>query len=262
MTLRAEAITFGYRRDTPVLGDLSAVFPAGAVTAIIGPNGAGKTTLLRLLLALIDPWSGRVTLDGDSVTSMTARARAARLAYAPHRPGVLGSFSARAVVTLGRHALEAKPDLIDRALSDADLTDKAEEPFGHLSAGQQQRAGLARAMAQLNVWSPSSHARALLADEPVASLDPAHAVTAARLLRAAAARNIAVVVATHDLAWARRGADRALALSPAGAAAAEGPAAETLDAATLERVFGVGFIHASTPEGPIPLPAFESPQRG
>lgn len=254
MTLRADRITFAYRRGTTVLRDCSAEFPAGAVTAIIGPNGAGKTTLLRALLGLIEPQQGSADHAGAPVLSLRARVRAARLAYAPQRPSIVGAFTTRRVVALGRLALPSRPDLIDRALADADLSSKAEHPFTTLSAGQQQRAALARALAQLDAWTEAPHPRALLADEPVASLDPAHALAAMGLLRAAAARNIAVILATHDLIAARRFADRAVALNAQGAVAAQGLAADVLSPPTLARLFNVPFDEAATPHGAAPVP--------
>ncbi len=254
MTLRAHRISFAYRRGAPVLRECSAEFPAGAVTAIIGPNGAGKTTLLRALLGLIEPQQGAADHAGAPVLSLRARERAARLAYAPQRPSIVGAFTTRRVVALGRLALASRPDLIDRALADADLAAQADQPFATLSAGQQQRAALARALAQLDAWSDASRPRALLADEPVASLDPAHALVAMSLLRAAAARNIAVVLATHDLIAARRLADRAVALGARGTVAADGPAGEVISPPTLARLFDVPFDEAATPHGAAPIP--------
>ena len=249
MTLRLQSLTTGYRRGASVLQGVSAEFPAGAVTAVIGLNGAGKTTLLRAALGLLDAWSGSATIAGRATAALSPRERAAALAYAPQRPTIVGAFTARRVVALGRIALRARPDLIDRALDAVGLADKADEPFASLSAGQQQRAALARSLAQLDIWSPAPGPRALCTDEPFASLDPAHALRVIDLLRTAAGSGVAVVLATHDLTAARRCADRALALAADGRALAAGEAHHVLDPAVLAGVLGVEFHAAGTPGG-------------
>lgn len=253
--LNAEHVEFAYRRDRPVLRAVSMAAPAGAVTAVVGPNGAGKSTLLRLLLGLARPTSGRVLLEGADVTGIPHADRARRLGYIPQRGSVAFAFSVREVVRLGLYAAHSGGDgmaSVDAALERVGLRDRADDPFGALSAGQQQRATIARVLAQLEA---SSGPRALLADEPVAALDPRHAVETMALLRGLARDGLAVVVVLHDLMLAARWADAAVLLSADGRVAAAGPPAEVLGPGTLPSVFGVEFERLTSGAGePVLVP--------
>ncbi len=245
MTLVAHALSFAYRPDTPVLRGVGEAFEPGAVTAILGPNGSGKSTLLRCLLGLLTPGTGSVTLGGRDVHACPEPQRAARLAYIPQRPSVAFGFSVADIVALGCGTAcpaAGAREQADRALTAVGLADRAGEPLSELSMGQQQRAVLARALAQLGANRVAGATQALLADEPTSAMDPRHQIEAMRLLRAEAADGRIVVVVLHDLTAALRFADRVLVLDQAGSVAAQGPTAKTLDQATLQRVFEVGFV--------------------
>jgi iron complex transport system ATP-binding protein len=262
VTLRAESITVGYRRGRPVLRGLSLELRPGVVTAIVGPNGAGKSTLLRSLLALLNPWEGRCTLDGTDVRALPARRRASALAYIPQRSSVVGGFRAREVVRMGRHALVRDETAVEDALGAAGVADLGGEVFAALSVGQQQRVTLARALAQL-AWGRgrSLDGRALLADEPVSAMDPRHALATLRLLRAVADAGAAVVIVLHDLTSALRFADDAALLASDGALVGSGPASAVLSPAGLEPVFGVPFERFSGVGGPAVEPGPASADR-
>lgn len=256
MTLEARDLDFAFIPGRPVLRSLSARFSPGRLTAVLGPNGSGKSTLLRLLLGLLTPARGSASLAGTPATSLRGRDRAASLVYLPQRTESWLPFSVRGVVAMGRYALPHDPAAIDAALRDAQILDLADEPLGALSVGQQQRVALARALAQargrLPAGSPPA-SRALLADEPVSAMDPAHARGAMALLRDLARAGLAVVVVLHDFTLAAREADDALLLDAEGRAAAAGPAADVLTPDTLAPVFGIPFQRLDSPAhaGPV-----------
>jgi iron complex transport system ATP-binding protein len=160
---------------------------------------------------------------------------------------VWAEFSVREVVAMGRYALPADPAAIEDALRDAQLLDRADEPFALLSAGQQQRAAIARVLAQVRGKSgaPPGATRCVLADEPIAAMDPAHSLWAMTILRALASTGLTIVVVLHDFTLAARFADTALVLDDAGQVAASGPVAESLDPAVLSRVFHTQFHRLS-----------------
>lgn len=253
MTLTAESVSFRYAADRPlVVREVSAAFRPGRVTAIAGPNGAGKTTLLRLLAGVRHPTSGEVLLDGVSVSRMPSDERAGRLAYVSQRGSLAFAFTVRQVVSMGRFAVGPSRLAVDRALAAADAADLADEPLGTLSVGQQQRVSLARALAQLD---GSAMERAwLLADEPMAAMDPAHALATARTLRTLADAGAGVIVVLHDLSLALRLADEVVLLDGHGHVAASGGAEEVLREGPLERVFGVRFERAICTSGAAFVP--------
>jgi len=248
--LEASNLSFAYHPGRPVLRGIGLSLEPGTITGLIGPNGAGKSTLLRLLLGLLVPTQGAVTLDGVPVGSMDHRERARRLAYVAQRSSLAFSFSVRRSVALGRFAAgsgSGDAHAVDAALAAVDLADRADEPFGTLSAGQQQRAALARAIAQLDLPRPPAGTRALVLDEPVSALDPRHALQCMEVLRALAGRGLAVILAVHDLNLARRVCDRAAVLDAQGSLAASGPVGSALAPAVLEPVFGVRFDQGLVP---------------
>lgn len=250
MTLAAVNLSFAYHPERPILRDLSAAFAPEAVTAVIGPNGAGKSTLLRCLLGTLRPQAGRVDLAGRDLAALTARERAARLAYIPQSPSLSEDFTARRVVALGRFARPSADDHghIAAALQSANAEALADQPFNTLSAGQQQRVTLARAIAQLAGSNPGPAGQVVLADEPCSAMDPRHALHALATLQSLARRGSTVIIVLHDFAAALRYADHALLLDDAGRVRAHGPIADSLTPAALEAIFGVPF-------DPLPDPA-------
>lgn len=220
------------------------------VTAIVGPNGAGKSTLLRLMLGVLRPTAGSVTIDDQPVAALTERARARFIAYIPQRSSVAFAFRVRQVVAMGRYASGGgEGKAVERALQAVGLADRGDDLIGELSAGQQQRATLARALAQLEA-RPGA---VVLADEPFSAMDPAHAIEGAGILRRLAQGGMSVVMVVHDLNLALRCADRAMVLgTPAERGSrviADGPVEQALSPEVLSRVFQVRFERAVTSGG-------------
>lgn len=248
MPLSADAIDFTYPRAarSAVRGVSLSLLP-GRVLAILGPNGSGKSTLLRLLLGLLHPSTGSVILDDRPIALWPARQRARRLAYVPQQSSPAFDFSVREYVGMGvlSHARPASI-AVDHAIDRLDLRSLIDAPVARLSVGQQQRAAMARALAQLG---PRPAAPILLADEPASALDPRHELDAMRLLRDLASAGGAVAVVLHDLAVARRFCDDALVLASDGTPAALGPATDALQPHLLARVFGVAYRPATAADG-------------
>jgi iron complex transport system ATP-binding protein len=229
------------RGSRTVLESIDVAFAADQVTAIIGPNGSGKTTLLRHLAGLDHATGGDVELDRVPLGKLAAGVRARRIAYLPQGASVYWPLLGRDLVALGRlpHGADlgrplSPPDAeaVERALRRVDGIGFADRTIDALSQGERARLLLARTLA--------TEAEILLADEPVASLDPAYALDTMSVLRAEAARGTCVVVSLHDLGLAARFADRVIVLA-GGRLVADGRPAEALRPEVIDTAYGVGF---------------------
>ncbi|WP_126976021.1 ABC transporter ATP-binding protein [Frigidibacter oleivorans] len=229
------------RAGRPVLEGATLTIGAGEVVGLIGPNGAGKTTLLRAALGLI-PAKGHASL---AALPPARRARAA--AFLPQQRDIAWPMPVAAVVALGRvaHAGSAGPAdraAVERALAAMGLADLAARPATELSGGEQARVLIARVLAQ--------EAPLILADEPVAGLDPAQQIATMQVFAAHAAAGGAVLASLHDLGLAARHCTR-LVMMQAGRIVADGPPAAVLTGAHLARVFGIRAQLSEGPDGPL-----------
>lgn len=239
MTVAAEGLGHDYGRIEALAG-IDAQAAPGKITAVIGPNAAGKSTLLRCVIGALRPTRGRVLIDGEPAHRLRTADLARRIAYVPQRSVVAAAFTVRQIVELGRYALPSSRARIDAALQQLELTAVADRPYPALSVGQQQRATLARAVAQL---AGDGH---LVLDEPTSAMDLRHARLCLKIVRELADGGATVLVAIHDLTTAAAVADECWLLDR-GRLAAAGPAAAVLDVGRLESVFGVGFQRIERP---------------
>ncbi len=233
-----------------VLRDLALALHPGEVVALIGPNGAGKSTLMRALAGLL-PVDGHIRLAGRPLASWSADARARFLAYLPQEARIHWPMPVRRVVALGRipwldwtaRLSSADEEAIAEAMRLTATTALAARSAARLSAGEKARVLLARALA--------GRPRVLLADEPVAALDPYYQMEILELLqRLAREREMAVLVSLHELTLAARYAARVLLLDR-GRLVADGAPASVLTDAHLAPVYRIAI--AKTAAGPVPL---------
>ncbi len=211
----------------------------GTLTCLVGPNGAGKTTLIRLSAGILPPTSGVVRLGGEAVTALDARERARRVSWLPQDRMSAWAMRGVDIAALGQFGQGGQPyerlgdrprAAVDRALARCGATSFAHRPMTELSGGERARIHLARVLA--------AEAPVLLLDEPLAALDPRHQLDVMALLREEAQGGRAVLAALHDLASARRHADRVLVME-GGRILADGPPVAALSPDILARVFAV-----------------------
>lgn len=223
-----------------VLHPLSLDLPRGQVTAIIGPNGAGKSSLIRAIAGLIPAASGQIEIEGRPLFDLSAQARARTMGYLPQNAAPAWAITVRDLVALGRlphRSAWAAPNAedircIDQALADTDLTALASRQVDTLSGGELARAAFARVLAGQSDW--------ILADEPLANLDPAHQRDVLRLLRAAADKGKGVVVVLHELTAAAALADAVILLKQ-GQVLDSGPKAKVLTPRLLSDTFDIAL---------------------
>ena len=239
--LSVDNVSVTYATGTTALHETSIRFDDHAFTVLLGPSGAGKSTLLRSLNLLVRPTTGRITARDMGVLEGAAKIREHRrrcaMIFQQHQ--LIGRLSAlRNVLTgrLGQHsswrtlwpAAEEERRLALACLERVGLLDKALSRCDALSGGQQQRVGIARALAQ----QPDI----ILADEPVASLDPAASERVLTKLRDVCKEDgTPVIVSLHQLEYARQFADRIIGLSAGRIVFDDVPA--RLDDAALARIY-------------------------
>jgi iron complex transport system ATP-binding protein len=216
----------------------------GEVVGVLGPNGSGKTTLLRAGLGLARRQGGAAMLAGRHVNTIPETERARLAGYLPQERRVGWNLSSLAIVALGAPDLPpaAAREIAADRLDLVGLAGFEQRGVLEMSGGERARVLLARLLA--------TRAPLLVADEPAAGLDPDAQLLTLELLRAEAARGVAVVVTLHDLTLAARFCDRLLVLSK-GQVAADAAPAEALTPAVLRAVFGLEGGLIETPAGPV-----------
>jgi len=225
--LSFEALDIGYRlpgrASLTVAGRLNAALHTGELVCLVGPNGAGKSTLLRTLTGLQPALGGEIHLAGQPLGSFRSRELARSIGVVLTDPVQPGLLSAESLVALGRYArtdwlgrLEKEDRrVVDRCLAAVGAEELAGRPVAELSDGERQKVMIARALAQ----EPAL----LVLDEPTAFLDLPRRVEIMTLLRNLAEGGRAVLLSTHDLDLALRGADRLWLLDGGGKLAAGAP---------------------------------------
>jgi iron complex transport system ATP-binding protein len=243
MRIEAENICVRLGRVDALRG-VDFVADAGEIVGLIGPNGSGKTTLLRALANLRAADGGHVRYSGRSAAAVGAGELSRQIAYLAQSGEVHWPMRVEALVALGRlphrrrfqRSAAADREAIERALLAADIVALRDRTMNQISGGERMRALIARALA---VEAPM-----LLADEPVAALDPLHQLQVMQLLRTKAASGGGVVVVLHDLALAARFCDR-LVLLNGGKVLAAGEPASVLTDANVAAAFGVDVVRGA-----------------
>ena len=251
--LEARALGYGYP-GRPVGHGLDLSLGGGEVLCVLGPNGGGKTTLFRTLLGLLPAQAGEVLLEGQALGAMSRGDVARRVGYVPQGHAAQFAFTVREAVLMGRTAhisLFATPgaaDLAaaDRAIAALGIESLAGRVVTELSGGERQLAMIARALAQ--------GARALVLDEPTASLDFGNQVRVLREIRRLAAEGYAVVFSTHDPGQAFLAASRVLLLARGGAVR-QGTPGQVITGENLQAVYGVQVRVAEVDGARVCLPA-------
>lgn len=217
MSIEVRAGTFSYRKDVPLLQDVSFSLEAGQTLAILGPNGVGKTTLVKCLLGFL-PWeSGATSIDGRDIRALKGRELWRRVSYVPQARKPAFSYRAEDMVLLGRSpylgdfAMPGKHDreAAERAMELGGITHLVGKSCGQLSGGELQLVLIARALA--------AEPEYLILDEPESGLDFRNQLVVLDLIaRLCREKRLTVILNTHYPDHALRISDRALLLFGGG----------------------------------------------
>ena len=223
---------------TSVIKNITVSLEPGELVVILGPNGAGKTSLLRTLVGLTKINSGTVELDDISCHEMLPEKRALLISYLPQSRPLIWHNRVIDIVSLGRFAYGANLSrlgpidaaAVEDALSTCNLKKLAKRNALTLSGGELARVHFARALA--------SKTPLLLADEPIAKLDPLHQIQVANLLRQYVDQGGGAMIVLHELSIAARIADRLIWMKN-GEIFTEGKPAETLTSEIMREIYEV-----------------------
>jgi len=235
--MEVRALSFSYDGSV-VLTNISFAIASGELVAMIGPNGSGKTTLLKILLGLLEPACGEVTLQGRPLSTFEPKARAKIIAYVSQQPPLSFPLTVRELVALGRYphggrGKESPADVlaIAKALKNTAIEHLCDRQFNTLSGGEKQKVLIARALAQ--------SAQIILLDEPTLHLDLYYQLQILSGLKwLCVAERITVITVLHDVNLVSVFADKALLLS-GGELRDFGPVADVINEQSIKELLDV-----------------------
>jgi len=253
--LETEKLHCGYTSRT-VLEDISMEIKEGSILGLIGPNGAGKSTLLNTLARMIKPKKGKIILAGKDLWKISSREAASSMAFTPQDTGSTLPLTINQFVQLGRapHRGWLLPltgedkNIIDDALNKTGLVELKDRYITELSGGEQQRAALARVLAQ--------EPEVLMLDEPTSHLDIKYQTEILEMVADLAHNHgISVIISIHDLNTAALYSDK-LALIGNGGIAAFGTPEEVLLEEILSEIYDTPVMVTNHPlfETPMVMP--------
>ncbi|HWE04865.1 MAG TPA: ABC transporter ATP-binding protein [Tepidisphaeraceae bacterium] len=247
MIFACDNLSFAYDKKR-VIDGVSFTLAAGEIVALLGPNGSGKSTLLRCLLGQLIS-CGQIKWDGKPLQQWSRRDLARRVAYLPQTLDPESSQTVADILRMGRapflgpFGVESRRDIdvVGDVAQTLHLADLLHRPIDQLSGGQRQRVFLGRCLVQ----EPA----VLLLDEPNTHLDLRHQVEMGRMLKTLArSKNIAVLMALHDLNLAGAFADRLILLDE-GKVAGDGPPGDVLREEMISRVYGLAMERIERKDG-------------
>lgn len=235
--LAASNIHFGYR-GSQILTGAELSLAAGELVCLLGGNGAGKSTLLKIMLGLLTPAKGKVTVDGKLLGDFSRRELARQIAYVPQVHVAPFPYSVRQVVTMGRMPASgmfrapSTADLarVEEVLRYMEISHLADRPYTQISGGERQLTLIARALAQ--------DAPLLVMDEPLTGLDYGHQVRLLKHLKRLIAEGYGVLMTTHDPDQPLSGCQR-VALLQEGRIISVGQPGDVLTPEAILSLYGV-----------------------
>lgn len=236
MKLEVNGVSFSYS-SKPVLKDMTFSFEGPQLVAILGPNGVGKSTLIHCIDRILKPTGGTVMVNEKDCSEYAMKELARTVGYVPYASSDMFPMTVVDAVLLGRHPhsnwKSTKKDvrIVYDMLKRMGIEDLAKSQFNELSAGQHQKAMLARGLVQ--------EPQILLLDEPTANLDVKHQLGVTKLLRdLSRERNMLIVMICHDLNIASKYADSIIMMKD-GSVFAVGTADEVITKENIETVYDV-----------------------
>jgi lipopolysaccharide export system ATP-binding protein len=193
--LRATHLAKSYK-SRKVITDLSVEVESGQIVGLLGPNGAGKTTAFYMIVGLVPPDAGTVTIDDRDITHLAMHQRAhAGIGYLPQEASVFRKLSVEdnVMAILETRDLEdaARHERLEQILGELRIAHVRKSPGMALSGGERRRVEIARALA--------AEPRFILLDEPFAGVDPLSVIDIQRIMTELTAKGIGVLITDHNV---------------------------------------------------------------
>lgn len=191
-------VSFFYYPQSMVLSHIDTSVQRGQLVTLLGPNGAGKTTLLNCITGLLYPQDGLIEIYGKDIRKLSPKEIARSIAYVPQRTEVSFDYSVKDFVVMGRTAhlgIFSSPgtkdlDLAEAAMEQLNILQLRDRSINEVSGGEQQRACIARALAQ--------EPNLIVMDEPIAALDFGNQVKVLKLIKQLSAKGHTILMTTHN----------------------------------------------------------------
>ena len=222
-------------KQRPIVSDFGLTLNPGEVVGLLGPNGAGKTTCFYMIVGLVQPDAGNITLDGYDITTAPMHSRAKRgVGYLPQEPSVFRTLSVADNIRL---VLELRADLTDQParenalealLNELQIAHVADQAGTSLSGGERRRCEIARALA--------AQPRLILLDEPFAGVDPISVGEIQKIVIHLKQRGIGILITDHNVRETLGICDRAYILADGGVLA-QGTPTTILQNSDVRRVY-------------------------
>jgi len=194
----------------PVVSDISLHISSGEVVGLLGPNGAGKTTTFYMILGLIVPDDGAISLDGENLNSTPMYKRARKgIGYLPQEASIFRKLKVedniKAVLEITDKDNKTRKEKLERILEEFNLVSIAKSQGYHLSGGERRKVEIARAIAVDPVF--------ILLDEPFAGIDPIAVNDLKKTMRQLTDKGIGLVITDHNVRDTLSITDRAYIIS-------------------------------------------------
>jgi iron complex transport system ATP-binding protein len=249
--LEMSHVTLGYYHQ-PVLRDISLKASPGEMVGLIGPNGSGKSTIIKALSRVLQPESGKITVNGRDILTIPRQELACQVGVVPQLPLLPSSFTAFEIVLMGRNPhlgllqSESQHDLemAREAMLKTGTAELANRHVNELSGGEIQCLLIARVLVQ--------ETGAVLLDEPTANLDIGRQVEILDLIKKLCNENqLTVLAAIHDLNLAAQYCDRVILIYD-GKIHAEGAPGKVITEANMRQVYGAEECVYTHPANGLP----------
>ena len=249
MILQVKNGCFSYKKDEPVLKNISFSASPGDLIAVLGPNGAGKTTLLRCMMGFLQWNNGESTIDSCNINDIPARQLWSHVSYVPQARNVSSAYTVGQTVLLGRNnrlGVFSQPgtediEAVEHILEKLGISEIKNKKCSQISGGELQMALIARALA--------SDPEILILDEPESNLDFRNQLIILETMSELSANGITCIFNTHYPAHALQRANKAILISKSGSCIF-GNTHQIVTEENIQSAFGVKAVigEIETPE--------------